>query len=244
MLFFFYCFCVHILVSLVVFLLEIKLLLLLCYVVILRIHKKKQNRPSHQRTLPLPSISWDIAIYRCPSRENLLPWFYLPKYPKWVLIKIWNDNRHDDVMIWEYFRHCWPYVMRINQCISTNAQSVMWRFGVFHIDSLNKLLNKRTCCRWFETPLLHCNVFNMVISDRITVMSQNVKASQITGKSNVCLIVCSGWHQRNPEGPPLLALCEGNHRWPVVSPHKEPVMRKAFPFNNVIMRLSKAYMAR
>ena len=30
-------------------------------------------------------------------------------------------------------------------------------------------------------------------------------------------------------------LCEGNHRWPVDSPHKGPVTRKLFPFDDVIM---------
>ena len=32
--------------------------------------------------------------------------------------------------------------------------------------------------------------------------------------------------------------CEGNRRWPVDSPHKGPMTRKMFPFNDVIMILS------
>ena len=38
----------------------------------------------------------------------------------------------------------------------------------------------------------------------------------------------------------VTGLCEGNppvnHRWPVDSPHKGPVTRKMFPFDEVIMR--------
>ena len=30
-------------------------------------------------------------------------------------------------------------------------------------------------------------------------------------------------------------LCDGNHRWPMDSPHKGPVKRKMFPFDDVIM---------
>ena len=34
-------------------------------------------------------------------------------------------------------------------------------------------------------------------------------------------------------------LCEGNNRWPVDSPHKGPVTRKMFPFDDVTMILLK-----
>ena len=33
----------------------------------------------------------------------------------------------------------------------------------------------------------------------------------------------------------ITGLCEGIHRWPVNSPHKGPVARKMFPFDDVIM---------
>ena len=35
----------------------------------------------------------------------------------------------------------------------------------------------------------------------------------------------------------VTGLCEGIHRWPVNSPHKGPVARKMFPFDDVIMYL-------
>ena len=40
-----------------------------------------------------------------------------------------------------------------------------------------------------------------------------------------------GKHQSSPS----LAFVRGIHRWPVNSPHKWPVTRKMFPFNDVIM---------
>ena len=50
-------------------------------------------------------------------------------------------------------------------------------------------------------------------------------ASQITGIWTVCLVVCSGAHQRKYQ----------NSGSEVASLHKRPVMRKMFPFDDVIM---------
>ena len=62
-------------------------------------------------------------------------------------------------------------------------------------------------------------------------------ASQITSVSVVCLAVCSGADQRKHQSFALLAFVKGIHRSPVKSPHKGPVTRKMFPFDDVIMRL-------
>ena len=59
--------------------------------------------------------------------------------------------------------------------------------------------------------------------------------SQITGVSIVCSIVCSGTNQRNHQRSASLAFVRGIHRWPVDFPHKGPVTRKMFPFDDVIM---------
>ena len=40
---------------------------------------------------------------------------------------------------------------------------------------------------------------------------------------------------RKTQSSALLARCEGIHRWPLVSPHKGPVMRKTFLFHDVTM---------
>ena len=61
--------------------------------------------------------------------------------------------------------------------------------------------------------------------------------SQITGVSIVCLTVCSGVDQRNHQSSASLAFVRGIHRWPVDSPHKGPMTRKMFPFDDVIMHL-------
>ena len=60
-------------------------------------------------------------------------------------------------------------------------------------------------------------------------------ASQITGITIVYSTVCSDADQRKYQSSALLAFVKGIHRWSVNSPHKEPVTRKIFPFDDVIM---------
>ena len=60
-------------------------------------------------------------------------------------------------------------------------------------------------------------------------------ASQTTSVSIVCLTVYSGADQSKHLSSASLAFVRGIHRWPVNSPHKGPVTRKMFPFDDVIM---------
>ena len=62
-------------------------------------------------------------------------------------------------------------------------------------------------------------------------------ASQITGASIVYSTVHSCTYQRKHQSLVSLAFGRGIHRWPVNSPHKGPVMRKMFPFDDIIMHL-------
>ena len=60
-------------------------------------------------------------------------------------------------------------------------------------------------------------------------------ASQITSPPIVYLTVYSGADQRKHQSSASLAIMWGIHRWPVNSPHKWPVTRKMFPFDDVIL---------
>ena len=66
----------------------------------------------------------------------------------------------------------------------------------------------------------------------------NAVASQITGVSIVCSTVCSDADQRNIKAPRHW-FCEGN--LPVTGgfPHKGPITRKKFSFDDVIMNLAR-----
>ena len=60
-------------------------------------------------------------------------------------------------------------------------------------------------------------------------------ASQITSLTIVYSTVDLGVDHRKHQSSASLAFELGIHRWPVNSPHKGPVMRKMFPFEDVIM---------
>ena len=74
----------------------------------------------------------------------------------------------------------------------------------------------------FITHLTH---YNDVIMGAI--------ASQITSLTIVHSTIYSGADQRKQQSPASLVFVRGIHRGPVNSPHKWPVTRKMFPFDDV-----------
>ena len=60
-------------------------------------------------------------------------------------------------------------------------------------------------------------------------------ASQITSITIVCSTIYSGADKRKYIISASLAFLWGIYRWPVNSPHKRPVTRKIFPFDDVII---------
>ena len=61
--------------------------------------------------------------------------------------------------------------------------------------------------------------------------------SLISSVSIVCLTVCSGVDHRKHQSSASLDFVRRIRRWPVYSPHKGPVTRKMFPFDDIIMHL-------
>ena len=79
------------------------------------------------------------------------------------------------------------------------------------------------------------------ISHPYSDIIMSTMASQITCISIIYSTVCPGADQRKHLSPVSLTFVRhwpfvrGIHRWPVNSPHKGPVMRKMFPFDDVFM---------
>ena len=69
-------------------------------------------------------------------------------------------------------------------------------------------------------------------------------ASQITSLTIVYSIVYSDADQSKHQSSASPAFVRGIHRGPVNSPHKWPVARKMFPFDDVIMPLSEPMLTR
>ena len=66
-------------------------------------------------------------------------------------------------------------------------------------------------------------------------------ASQIASLTIVYLTDYSDTDQRKHQSSASLAFVRGIHRGPVDSPHKWPVTRKMFPFDDVIMNPSRTW---
>ena len=64
-------------------------------------------------------------------------------------------------------------------------------------------------------------------------------SSQTTSLTIVYSTICSGLDQRKHQSSTSLAFVPGIHRGPVNFLHKWPVMRKMFPFDDVIMIIVK-----
>ena len=84
--------------------------------------------------------------------------------------------------------------------------------------------------KWVPRTFLTSNVC-MHYSD--VIMSPTT--SQITSLTIMYLIVYSGTDQIKHQSSASLAFVQGIHRRPVSSPHKWPVTRKMFPFDDIIM---------
>ena len=95
-----------------------------------------------------------------------------------------------------------------------NASSFVWM--LIHIDVIKSIL---FCLIW----------------DTLCDAMMGTMASQITSLTSVYSTVYSGADQRKHQSSASLAFVWGIHRWPVNSPHKWPVTRKMFPFDDVIM---------
>ena len=87
--------------------------------------------------------------------------------------------------------------------------------------------------RWCSMPSTSKGYSNSPFSDVI----MGAMASQITSLTIVHSMVYSYSDQRKHQSSALLSFVRGIHRWPVNSPHKRPVTRKVFPFDDVIMSL-------
>ena len=71
-------------------------------------------------------------------------------------------------------------------------------------------------------------------------VTMSLMASQITSLTIVYSTVYSGADQRKHQSSASLAFVRGIHRGQVNSPHKWPVTRKMFPFDDVIMTINSS----
>ena len=94
--------------------------------------------------------------------------------------------------------------------------------------------------------VIYCQVRYNTIVDSLELQQSCAKSSSLQWRHNErhgvsnhqrhdCLLDCLSKYQSSAS----LTFVRGIHRWPVNSPHKRPVTRKMFPFDDVIMLVAQ-----
>ena len=95
------------------------------------------------------------------------------------------------------------------------------------------------CCHFVQGEMSK-RILEHIIMQNFSILHycdviMSTMASQITSLAIVYSTVYSGSDQRKHQSSASLAFVRGIRRWLVNSPHKGPVTRKMFPFDEVIM---------
>ena len=122
----------------------------------------------------------------------------------------------------------WNNSMQPNVFVGINSGNMYYIYAVFYSYSLYTTSHM---CHWNAGTASVWNPhFDIYYSD--VIMGLKSPASGLFAQSFVSDAV-----QRKHQRSSSLACVSGIPRWPVDSPHKGPVSRKMFPFDNVIMLL-------
>ena len=105
--------------------------------------------------------------------------------------------------------------------------------GRYHKDN-HSILQEASAVNLFDSDRDNSIVYEDISLHYSDVIMTTI-ASQITSLTVVYTTVYSDADQRKHQSSASLAFVWGIHRRPVNSPHKGPVTRKMFPFDDVIM---------
>ena len=127
-----------------------------------------------------------------------------------------------------------PYVGLTNSCVG---------FNISHVE--DKYLLRRTCKLILRTSADGRNIYGMgpeltAAPDMWQLLrkihyNDVIMSAMVVSQITILTTVYSGTYQRKHQSSASLAFVRGIHRWPVNSPHKGPVTRKMFPFDDVIV---------
>ena len=108
-----------------------------------------------------------------------------------------------------------------------------------YVKCLGRILHYDGNSKWQKTILRPKFVLPTALLKHYSdvLMGAMASLSQITSLTIVYSNVYSGADQRNHQSSASLTSVRETHRSPVISPHKWPVTRKMFPFDDVIMIL-------
>ena len=125
-----------------------------------------------------------------------------------------------------------PFCLGLNVFNSIRTSNSRCTSELLGIDCKYSVESQRECIATINSKLF------FIAYEAVTflfVSHNGAIASQITSLTIVYSTVYSGTDERKHQSSAPLAFVRGIQQWPVNSPHKEPVTRKMFPFDDVIM---------
>ena len=164
---------------------------------------------------------------------------------KYVNVKVWHISGQSLIDTRNYFRKLTLKLLCQQKsdrtyCIINKLLIKELRNYVFYIPSNLQVSSVVPVCMPFHWGIL-CGLTGLHHYNDVIMVAI---ASQITSLSIVFPTVYSDADQRKHQSSASLAFVQGIHRWPVNqgirrwpvnSPHKWPVTRKMFPYDDVIM---------
>ena len=205
-----------------------------CYLVLLSFDSKNRKQDSHTFvTWPiwywfniyffhfLLSLLWASILFHHPSGVGIL----------FDLKTIWEQFDIINLfLVWSSKAWCRIMVSQMQNEISMkNCSNILICYSSIWI-TFHKVCT-RFCFALFCCGYSFCFRGVILYSDIIMC----TMASQITSLTIVYLTAYSGTDHRKYQNSASLAFVQGIHEWPVNSPHKGPVTRKTFPFDDIMM---------
>ena len=160
-------------------------------------------------------------------------------------------------------RRHWIHYILMNLSPPPRFTPKAWSSGSMKTSAPRRVLvtpEVNTTCKWTPkrsligasiisnwTGVMHRPTIWKLVWDYISSVNKysdviiGAMAFQITSLTIVYSTVYSGADQRKHQSSTSLAFVRGIHRWPVNSPHKGPVTRKMFPFDDVIMHMLSSW---
>ena len=163
---------------------------------------------------------------------------------------------HDDVIKWKRFPRYWPFVRGIHRSPVNSPHNGQWRgalmFALIYA-WINGWVNNRDVGH-LRRHRAHYDVIVMFVV--ICLYFTDIWENDTTIATLTAITVTSWWTRcclksptswlftqpfiqgqikENTKAPRHWPVVRGIHHWPVNSPHKGPVTRKMFPFDDVIL---------
>ena len=174
---------------------------------------------------------------RVTNNNALLPCNLIAGYVKFLhYCPIVTEQLNRKRFFVGFIRHRWVHLKQEDKCSETS--SLFQSHGVQNAISIYSILfavlPSEACLTGYSSSHRPAST-TKIFGDHYIDVIMGAMASQITSLAIIYSTVYSDVQQRKHQSSASLAFVWGIHRSPVNSPHKGPVTRKMFPFDDVIM---------